>query len=479
MKNLRFLLALAFTATWSLPAQEPPPEEPSAFPAVILTPEQLEQLLAPIALYPDALIALILPAATVPTDIVLAARYLKENPGNLSQVEHRAWDDSVKSLTHYPDVLKWLDENLTWTRQLGEAFAAQPAEVMNAIQRLRARARASGTLTDTPQQQVVADPQVIRIVPADPEIIYVPRYDPAVVFVERPYYYTSAPLLTFGVGWRVGSWLAYDFDWHRCTLWVGDRHRHWQPRHDWRRPLVPIGPAPRGHTYVHPPARPWQPPARLHRPPNAPSYRSHPQPPANTGTLARTYGRTHSPVAPRADRPPPSVTPSPTPVVLEGVSRIRPPDSHPRSQATVAVSSPAPGTTPQTNRRGWYRDATRTAPNSNQATPGSRIAPVAPSLSVVGPISSVRPTVVAPAPTRPSGGHLGHPSGGAPVNSRPMVSPRGSARTYAAPAPPPPAPAQVAPPAPALTQSEAVSATAPGRSNGHGPRPHTRRSEQP
>ena len=150
------------------------------------TAAELDQLLAPIALYPDALIALILPAATVPTDIVLAARHLRDNPGDASQIEHRAWDDSVKSLTHYPDVVKWMDENLHWTKQVGEAFAEQPAEVMQSVQRLRAKARAAGTLVDTPQQLVLAEPQVIRIVPAQPDIIYVPYYEPEIVFVDRP-----------------------------------------------------------------------------------------------------------------------------------------------------------------------------------------------------------------------------------------------------------------------------------------------------
>src|SRR6185295_10263232 len=154
----------------------------------VRTQQELDQLFGPIALYPDALVALILPAATVPSDVVMAARFLRDN-GDPSRLESESWDDSVKSLSHYPDVVKWMDENLAWTKQAGEAFVAQPADVMNAIQRLRAAARAAGTLIDTPQQRIVIEEDNIAIIPADPEIIYVPRYDPEVVYISRPYYH--------------------------------------------------------------------------------------------------------------------------------------------------------------------------------------------------------------------------------------------------------------------------------------------------
>jgi hypothetical protein len=258
MKTLRLPLALLLLGG-SLYAQDavPPPETAAASAtSVKRTAEELDQLLAPIALYPDALIALILPASTVPTDIVLAARHLAENPGDRSQIEHRAWDESVKSLTNYPEVIKWMDENLHWTRQVGEAFAEQPAEVMQAVQRLRAKARAAGTLVDTPQQQILAEPQVIRIVPAQPDIIYVPHYEPEIVFVDRPVHYRS-PFLTFGIGVPVGSWLAFDCDWRHNRIWVGNRHRRWSG-HDWHRPVVPFN---HGHSFTHTSApRPWHPP---------------------------------------------------------------------------------------------------------------------------------------------------------------------------------------------------------------------------
>ena len=203
---------------------------------------------------------MILPASTAPADVVLAARYLREAPGDRSQVEHRAWDESVKSLTNYPEVLRWMDENLHWTKQLGEAFAEQPADVMQAVQRLRAKARAAGTLVDTPQQQILAEPDAIRIVPAQPDVIYVPYYQPEVVFVDRPVYYPR-PFMTFGVGVAVGSWLAFDCDWRRHAIWVGDRHRHWNG-HDWHRPVVAFGVV-SGNTYTrNAPVRQWRPPAQ-------------------------------------------------------------------------------------------------------------------------------------------------------------------------------------------------------------------------
>ena len=260
MNSLRFLLGAVLTGGTLLAQTEQPTTIVGATDTgAMRSAEELEQLLAPVALYPDALIAIILPATVAATDIVLAARHLRDFPGDRSQIEHRAWDESVKSLTHYPDVLKWMDENLPWTKQVGEAFALQPADVMQAIQRLRARARTNGTLVDTPQQQVIAEPDVIRIVPAQPEVIYVPRYEPEVLFVPQPIYYTT-PVLSFAVGARVGSWLAYECDWRRKSIWVGDRHRSWRG-HDWRRPVIPISP---GFRHASPPAgvRQWCPPSR-------------------------------------------------------------------------------------------------------------------------------------------------------------------------------------------------------------------------
>ena len=255
-----FAALLFFAVALVSPAQEPVPvqiaPDPSRFSA-----EQLEQLLGPIALYPDALIALILPAATAPADIVLAARYL-ENAGDPTNAAGRAWDESVKSLLYYAEVVKWMDTNLDWTKQVGEAFRAQPAETMEAIQRLRAKARAAGTLVDSPQQQVLVDRDVIALVPTQPDVIYVPYYDPMIVYGPPPSYYGTSGFVTFSRPFAVGAWLAFDCDWRRRTVWTADRHWTARGPHDWRRPVFPDHPG-----YVHDPRRrPWQPAPHFSRP---------------------------------------------------------------------------------------------------------------------------------------------------------------------------------------------------------------------
>jgi hypothetical protein len=194
-----------------------------------LPPETLNQLLAPIALYPDALVALILPASTVPSDLVLAARFLSSN-GDPAQIANQPWDDSVKSLARYPDIVKWMDQNLEWTTQVGDAFLNQPADVMNTIQELRAQAIAAGTLVDSPQQRIVKEESCIRIVPAEPDVIYVPQYDPEVIYAQ-PYEPYLGPALSFGIGFAVGPWLNYDCDWPSRKVCVGDWNPRW--RDDW------------------------------------------------------------------------------------------------------------------------------------------------------------------------------------------------------------------------------------------------------
>lgn len=221
-----------------LQAQDPASEPAIIASAATFDAAQLDQLLGPIALYPDALIALMLPAATDSSDIVLAARFLRDG-GDTDQAENQPWDESVRALARYPDVLKWMDLNLAWTKQLGEAFLAQPAEVMNAVQRLRAAARAAGTLVDTPQQQVVVDNSAISIMPAQPDVIYVPYYDPTIVYVSSPRYY-SAPLFSFSPAYATGFWLSYNLDWQRHRVWCvnpPERERYWRENYfSWHRP---------------------------------------------------------------------------------------------------------------------------------------------------------------------------------------------------------------------------------------------------
>ncbi len=192
--------------------------------APLLSLADLEQLVAPIALYPDPMVALILPAATVPTDIVLAQRYLQDG-NDPSGTDQQNWDDSVKGLARYPDVLQMMDENLDWTNQLGAAVLAQQDDVMTAIQAMRAKAYALGNLETNSQQQVIDDNQIIQIVPADPQVIYVPVYDPQVIYIERD------PSISFGLGLAMGAWIGGGCDWSHHGIYSQGYYR---PGYGWR-----------------------------------------------------------------------------------------------------------------------------------------------------------------------------------------------------------------------------------------------------
>jgi hypothetical protein len=218
------------TAQW-LQAQTPvPPPAPVYQP---LSADQLDQLLGPIALYPDPLLAEILPAATLPTQIVLADRYLN-GLGDRDPIEQQPWDPSIQALAHYPAVLAWMDDNLNWTTQVGEAFLYQEPDVMQSIQRLRTSAYNLGNLQSTPSQQVIDDGGYIEIVPVDPQILYVPIYQPDQVYFVAA---NGAPFITFGGGWPVGPWLLGDFDWghHSIFFW---NHNHPRPDNWWHEPAA-------------------------------------------------------------------------------------------------------------------------------------------------------------------------------------------------------------------------------------------------
>ena len=200
----------------------------------LLKPAELEALVAPIALYPDNLLALVLMASTYPVEVVQADRWTTENKKLKGEqlkaaVEKQSWDDSVKSLVATPDVLTMMSSKLDWTVKLGEAVLAQQADVMDAIQRLRAKADANDKLTSTKQQTVTKTQEggktIIAIEPTDPNMVYVPYYDPAVVYGTWPYaeyppYYWGYPGyiaggliaagLAFGAGWALSNWGAAD-----------------------------------------------------------------------------------------------------------------------------------------------------------------------------------------------------------------------------------------------------------------------------
>jgi Protein of unknown function (DUF3300) len=215
---LIFGLGLAACTPWAQAQDEVPPPMPAG---QTFNDAQLQQLMGPIALYPDPLIAIMLPAATLPTQIVMADRYVNAG-GDPNQIDQQPWDPNVQALAHYPAVLKWMDDNLNWTTQLGEAFQNQQDDVMNAVQELRTQAYNLGNLQSTPEQQVVDDNGYIEIVPANPDDLYVPQYQPDQAYYDQPV--VGAPYVTFGVGFVIGPWLCGDFDWHNHHLIRWDRN---------------------------------------------------------------------------------------------------------------------------------------------------------------------------------------------------------------------------------------------------------------
>lgn len=203
--------------------------EPAAtVPADGLSAEQMDNLLAPIALYPDPLLAQMFPASTFVDQIDQAARWLRGNNNNTAGVDSQAWDVSVKSVAHYPQAVYMMSEKLDWTTALGQAYVNQSTDVLKSVQRLRARAKKAGFLVTTPQQIVIVEKEVIKVVPAQPQVIYVPTYNPQVVYVEPSGPSTgtkvAAAAITFGVGLAIGAWLNNDCNWHSHTVYYHGWH---------------------------------------------------------------------------------------------------------------------------------------------------------------------------------------------------------------------------------------------------------------
>ena len=206
--------------------------------------EELDNLVAPVALYPDALLAQILVASTFPEQIEVAAQHIREH-GN-RDIDNQGWDLSVKAVAYYPPVLNMLYSQEDWASALGQAYAGQSGDVMDAVQRLREMAREQGNLVSTPEHTVTYDRDRIVIVPANPQVIYVPTYDPAIVYV-RPVFGMRfhGGYFSFGIGFPIGSWLVYDMDWWgRRVYYDGWYGGGWRYR---ARPYIHISPV-----YVHP-----------------------------------------------------------------------------------------------------------------------------------------------------------------------------------------------------------------------------------
>ena len=207
-----------------------------AQPADPYTLPPLDQLLAPVALYPDPLLSLILPASSYPDQVQQASDFLQQG-GSPAEIGAMNWDSSVQGLAHYPDVIEWMGANPDWTTQLGGAFANQPGAVMDAVQDLRRRAQAAGTLVSNRQQRVFVYEDEVQIVPEQPQMIYVPQYDPAVVYVAQPAGFYSEPLIVWSQPYPAGVWMTFDFDWRNHGVYHGDWYDYRMQHGGWGQPV--------------------------------------------------------------------------------------------------------------------------------------------------------------------------------------------------------------------------------------------------
>ena len=230
--NLTILHAAPVPA--SLSAQDQPPDQTQDQPQSQqqdqgpayenFSPEQLDNLLSPIALYPDPLLAQLFVAATFPDQVEEAARYVRANGQN--GVDDQGWDVSVRAIAHYPTVVEMMADKIDWTTSVGQAYVNQSTDVASSVQRLRHMARDAGNLASSPQQEVIEHDNYIAITPYQPEYIYVPVYDPAICYYRRPYWGTA---ITFGVGFPIGAWLNLDFRWGYGGGWGGVYYTGWRP----------------------------------------------------------------------------------------------------------------------------------------------------------------------------------------------------------------------------------------------------------
>ena len=375
-----FACALALSLGGAALAQEPPPDAPppddqqGGF-----SDAQIDQMLAPIALYPDPLLAQMMMAATYPFEIAQADRWLADNPGLAGDALEQAlaqepWDPSVKSLAAVPQILNWMATNPRWTEQLGEAFLAQGDQLMDHVQQLRQRAQARGALQSTTQQQVTDDGGYITIMPADPQTVYVPVYQPDVVYggwwwPGFPPHAFAAPIgaaFVAGYFWGppvfVGPALWGRPDWRGRRVIVNQPSYNAFVRMPNGRPARPPGPTwqfdpnhRRGAPYRTPdlrsryggydPRHPGGPPPQMQprpqfQPPSPPPQAPRPQPGGRFNEPPAPGGRFNEPRAPSGrlgmDRPLPQQS---APQNIPG--------RRPEAPAAVTQPPPAPRVAPQ------------------------------------------------------------------------------------------------------------------------------------
>ena len=380
-----FAAAIVFVILSGLPfssrAQEvlaEPPEAAQLPQTEYLAPPLLDQMLAPIALYPDALLSQILMASTYPLEVIEAYRWVSD-PYNSAlkgsaletALEAQDWDPSVKSLVPFPDILKTMNDKLGWMQQLGNAFLSHPQDVMDAVQRLRTQAAAAGNLKPTEQQRVVTVERTIIIQQARPEVVYVPVYDPYVIYGGwawpdyPPVYFDPFPRY----GLRVGmfSWFSFgvvslywgwnDFDWHHHHIHI-DRDRynrfrshHGRPHHardSWEHDPYHR----RGVAYADPGIRARFRPNPVGAPASRRDYRGYPP------SVARADQPGSQPPGAAPTRPPQTAQPTP-PATPERPARDRtdidqrakPGDATGRDQRTPPSVSAPPEQPTTTDRR--------------------------------------------------------------------------------------------------------------------------------
>jgi Protein of unknown function (DUF3300) len=239
MRSWMAVLPVAFLCCSHASAAPEAPPAVQGETVVPQSPQQLEQLVAPIALYPDALVAQILAASTYPTEIVEADRWVQQHSDLKGQqlaqaVDQQSWDPSVKAITQFPSVLANMDKNLSWASALGDAYVNDQQAVLDAVQTMRKRAQQAGNLKTTPQEKVVAQGQTIVIEPASPDVVYVPAYDPWLVYGPPlvaypgwywyPGLYAVGPGISFGIGFGLGFYAGFGWGWHHWDAdWRGRR----------------------------------------------------------------------------------------------------------------------------------------------------------------------------------------------------------------------------------------------------------------
>jgi hypothetical protein len=276
-----------------------------------LSDDELDALVAPVALYPDPLLAQVLGAATYPDQVVEANEFLEAN-SKLSgdalrkATEKKQWDPAVQSLTQFPSVVQQLAKNITWTSALGDAAANQQGAIMAAVQRMRAKAQAAGNLTSGKEIKVIQEsPQIIVIQPAQPQVIYVPTYNPGVVYgvpVVVPGYATAdiaaATAIAFGAGILIASavssgscrvGMSWGMSWSSASIHCGGAPYYGNPY--WRGGYYPRYYPGYRPPYYYPPPRPYPPPG--YRPPGA-------YPPRPTQPIARATATPAKPGGPAA-----------------------------------------------------------------------------------------------------------------------------------------------------------------------------------